>query len=225
MIRISQLTVSYGKSSIINRLSFKADPDNSPVILAGRNGSGKTSLMKAILGELPYSGKIEFGSVKPSIAWLPQIYHVPIRIPVIDFVAMGSVKANSFLPFLPTNSKEKAKDSLCILNISHLQNKFTDELSGGEWQLVCLAQMKTQDANIWLLDEPTSSLDIGYKYKVFEFLWKESESGKTVVISTHDIPFLPPDKGSILFLSDDPVVIENSPVHQTEVIQYLKSLA
>jgi len=207
---------------VINRLSFSAGSNDSPLILAGRNGCGKTSLMKAILGKIPYDGKIEFDGPTSQIAWLPQMYQISFRVPVLDFVAMGGADTQRFFPSVSASAVQKAKDALLQLGIEHLAEKPTDELSGGEWQLACLAQMKTQDASVWLLDEPTSSLDIGYKSLVFQFLWDEAANGKTILVSTHDLPFLPVRGGSILFLSDKPDFMPNSADNLQKVILELK---
>lgn len=207
---------------MINRLSFSAGSNDSPLILAGRNGCGKTSLMKAILGKIPYDGKIEFDGPTSQIAWLPQMYQISFRVPVLDFVAMGGADTQRLFPSVSAPAVQKAKEALLQLGIEHLAEKSTDELSGGEWQLACLAQMKTQDASVWLLDEPTSSLDIGYKSLVFQFLWDEAANGKTILVSTHDLPFLPVRGGSILFLSDKPDFMPNSADNLQKVILELK---
>ena len=115
-------------------------------------------------------------------------------------------------------------DALQRLGIQALANKNTEELSGGEWQLVCLAQMLVQDANIWLLDEPTASLDIGHKRKVLNLLWEEAKGGKTIILSTHDLPFLPANGGSFLFVSEEPEFFPNLPEERKALIQKLENL-
>ncbi len=222
MIRISQLTVGYRNKTVINRLSFSTGSNDSPLILAGRNGCGKTSLMKAILGKISYDGEIEFDGPTSQIAWLPQMYQISFRVPVLDFVAMGGAYTQRLLPSVSSSAVQRAKEALRQLGIEHLAEKPTDELSGGEWQLACLAQMKTQNASVWLLDEPTSSLDIGYKSLVFQFLWDEAANGKTILVSTHDLPFLPVHGGSILFLSQKPEFMPNSAENLQNVIQELR---
>lgn len=178
--------------------------------------------MKAILGKIPIEGKIEFESPDRRIAWLPQMYQISFRVPVLDFVAMGGSDTTRLFPSVTSLAVVKANEALKQLGIEHLAEKATDELSGGEWQMVCLAQMKTQDASVWLLDEPTSSLDIGYKSLVFDFLWEEAAKGKTILLSTHDLPFLPSNGGSVLYLSETPVFMKNSPENLDRVINILK---
>jgi iron complex transport system ATP-binding protein len=135
---------------------------------------------------------------------------------------MGGADSTKLFPFVSSSAIQKAKEALLQLGIEHLAEKPTDELSGGEWQLACLAQLKTQDASVWLLDEPTSSLDIGYKSVVFQFLWNEAANGKTILLSTHDLPFLPTNGGSILYLSDQPEFMPNSADNIQKVIRTLQ---
>jgi len=203
LILVEKLTAGYGEKRIISRLSFLAQSSDSPLVLAGRNGSGKSTLLKAILGQIPFSGKIEIQNPKQSIGWIPQSYHLSLSIPVLDFVALGASKPDGLFASLPKNAKGKADESLTELMLDHLKNKRTDELSGGEWQLVCLAQLMVQETDIWLLDEPTSSLDIYYKSFVFNLLWRKAAEGKMIILSTHDLPFLPVESGTLLLFGNE----------------------
>lgn len=221
MIEISQLTVGYGSKTVINRLSFLAGPSQSPVVLVGRNGSGKSTLLKAILGEIPCQGKINCSSQANGIGWLPQNYQVSLSMPVFDFVRLGTVKRSGLFPGFHSQADEKVSQALTELQIEQLKNAQTDTLSGGEWQLVCLAQLMVQEADVWLLDEPTASLDIYYKSLVFNFLWKMARSGKTILVSTHDLPFLPKENGSILFFPSTSGLV---PISETSVQEAVDQL-
>ena len=203
MILVEKLTAGYGEKLIISRLSFLAQSSDSPLVLAGRNGSGKSTLLKAILGQIPFSGKIEIQNPKQSIGWIPQSYQLSLSIPVLDFVALGASKPDRLFATLPKQARSQAEVALNELKLDHLKNKRTDELSGGEWQLVCLAQLMVQETNIWLLDEPTSSLDIYYKSFVFNLLWRKAAEGKMIILSTHDLPFLPDESGTILLFGNE----------------------
>lgn len=167
----------------------------------GRNGSGKSTVLKALLGQLPFEGQIQFLPKPQSVAWLPQQFHVSVRIPVLDFIALGTGMSEGIFPKRNSHAILLAKAALVELGMPHLGDKQTDELSGGEWQMVCLAQLVVQPTHVWLLDEPTAFLDIYHKNLVFNFLWRKAKGGKLILLSTHDLPFLPTEGGSYLYLT------------------------
>lgn len=210
MIRVSELTVGYGPVPVIDRLSFFAGPETGPLVLAGRNGSGKSTLLRALLGQVPWKGSAEWPR-ETHPAWLPQNY---ARIPglrVIDFVALGLLRKGKFLGSLPPDAGDRALAVLEEMNLAHLSDRDTEQLSGGEWQMVCLAQLRLQNSPLWLLDEPTASLDIAFKSHVFEFLWEEAGKGRTILLATHDLPFLPETGGHFLFLGPPCRQLANAP--------------
>jgi ABC-type Mn2+/Zn2+ transport system ATPase subunit len=210
VIRVSELTVGYGPVPVIDRLSFFAGPETGPLVLAGRNGSGKSTLLRALLGQLPFKGTADWpGEVRPG--WLPQNYGRIPGLQVEDFVALGMLKQSRFLASLPAGAPDLARAVLEQMDLAHLSGRLTDHLSGGEWQMVCLAQLRLQDSPVWLLDEPTASLDIGFKTRVFNFLWEEAGIGRTILVATHDLPFLPENGGSYLFLGPPSRRIANEP--------------
>ena len=222
MIRVDQLAAGYGSQNLFSRLSFYAGPDNSPLVLVGRNGSGKSTLLRILAGFLPAGqGRVDNSFQKGEMAWLPQNYRVNLDIPVKDFVMMACEKPGFWSVNRPPDAAERSLAALSNLGILHLAGRNCTELSGGEWQLTCLAQMLVQQAGLWLLDEPTASLDIGYKKAVFDLLWKEAASGKTIVFSTHDLPFLPAEKGSLLLIAENPELYPNNPAARQEIIDRL----
>lgn len=222
MIRIQELAAGYGKKNLFSRLSFTAGPENSPLILAGKNGSGKSTLLRILAGfQNPASGSIIWEKGKPDIAWLPQHYRINLEIPVLEFIAMGCEKPGRWLSSRPTDAMKKSIAALSRLGLDHLAHEKTHQLSGGEWQLVCLAQMLVQDADLWLLDEPTAFLDIGYKKKVFRLLWEEAAAGRVVIFSTHDVPFLPNSVGTFILVGKNHDIFPNLPEKVADLLENL----
>ncbi|NBU36596.1 MAG: ATP-binding cassette domain-containing protein, partial [Bacteroidetes bacterium] len=76
MIRVQELTAGYGEKQVISCLSFLTDSLSGPLVLAGPNGAGKSTLLKAILNQIPYSGKIDSGQTNQSIGWIPQTFQI-----------------------------------------------------------------------------------------------------------------------------------------------------
>lgn len=121
-------------------------------------------------------------------------------------------------------SKKSAWEALEKLNLTHLAYKQTDEISTGEWQLAAVAQLFVENADVWILDEPTSSLDVYYKNLVFQHLWEAARlDGKTVVLSTHDIPFIPQTSGTFLLLDRhfSYPLFPNTPENRSDIMNKL----
>lgn len=198
MIKISDVTAGFGSKPIISRFSFNTEDFSGPIVLAGRNGSGKSTFLKVLSGEVSYAGNIEFSIENQGIGWLPQHYSPGLRMRVSDFIKLGCLQPGSVFPKHLPDAENRMNNALDILQIQHLFHHWTDEISGGEWQLICLAQLMVQPTDVWLLDEPTASLDVFYKTLVFNFLWEMAAKGKTIFLATHDLPFLPRHTGTII---------------------------
>jgi iron complex transport system ATP-binding protein len=222
LIRATNLTVDHGDLPVVNRLSFLLDSTTSPLILVGKNGSGKSTLIRTLMGLHPYKGEISPVPGQYEVAWFPQQFPVTFRMPVAEFVAMGAKKGGRFFPFYTSHEVDLARELLQNWGIGYLADRYTDVLSGGEWQLICLAQLHLQKAAVWLLDEPTASLDIGFKGLVFKRIWEEAENGKLILVSTHDVPFLPTSGGTLLLLDQDFPQRPNSKEAQEWVIQQIQ---
>ncbi len=223
MIEVSELTAGYGTKQVISRFSFSLSPEQMPLVLAGPNGSGKSTIFRCILKQIPYQGKIILPWENEGIAWLPQGFQLPISIPVTDFVALGALKPGKLRLQAGGAEMERARSELEGLEMGHLAGKNTDELSGGEWQLACLAQMAMQNPGIWLLDEPTAHLDLYFKNLVFQYLWKKAGEGKCMVLSTHDIPFLPERGGTFLMMTGRQRLIEINPESKKAIAERLQT--
>ena len=101
------------------------------------------------------------------------------------------------------NDYALADAALARVDITHLAERDFTQLSGGEQQLVWLAQLSLHDAQVYLLDESSQQLDVHYRRQVFRIMheWVITE-GKTVLCSTHDLDNLPELTGYLLNLSE-----------------------
>ena len=212
------MVAGYEQRVLIRNLFFSL-PDPALVAIVGHNGTGKTTLFKAFTGSLPYQGQILVGGQElkshahPAaaglLAYLPQKNTVsfPIRVP--DLVVMGLYRRKRFFEQYSEQDYAAVRDIMCRLQIDHLTDREFTELSGGEQQLVWLAQLMLQDAAICLLDEPTQQLDIYHKKRVFNLLetWVKQDQ-KTVLCITHDLANLQGHAGYILNLSKSQPVLE-----------------
>ena len=214
MFEIKNLSTGYQGRELIQNLSFSLPPASFLAII-GNNGAGKSTFFKALTRQLPYSGEIilnaKIQSTKQTnvIAALNQQNHLKFSIKVKDLVVMGKFAEKKFFEEYNKFDSLKVNDILKKLNIAHLAGRDFTKLSGGEQQLVWLAQMMAQESEYYLLDEPTQGLDIYNKKKIFLLMenWVEHEK-KTVICITHDLQNLNNLKGFILNISKTNPILE-----------------
>mgnify|MGYP003407846337 CR=1 FL=1 len=178
-MKIENLCVKYDKNIVIENFSLNLTLGEK-IIIYGPNGTGKTTLLKSILGIVKAaSGKIIFED-NEIIAYCKQDYPNPeFPITVEEVVAMGIKKQNK-------NSKEDIKNALTKANALNLQGRLFYSLSGGERQKVSLARCYCQNSNLFLLDEPSSFLDAKSKNIFLEQMKNLENQNCSVIAVTHD---------------------------------------
>jgi len=195
MLEVKALSCGYGEENILEDVNFTVDSGDIVCIL-GSNGSGKSTLIKTIIGLIkPIKGDIlvEGKSIlnwpwkrrAQLISYIPQSFNSTFQYRVKDIVLMGRT---SYLKFASTPSKEDeriAEEALELLRISHLKDKIYSQLSGGERQLVKIAQALAQQSKIIIMDEPTNNLDFGNQMVMLKHLKNCSEKGITIIMATH----------------------------------------
>ncbi|RAU84120.1 ABC transporter ATP-binding protein [Pontibacter arcticus] len=234
IVEAKHVVAGYGQRVLIRNLSFSI-PAPAFVAVIGHNGAGKTTFFKAFQQQVAYQGQLLLqGHDLKSIAnpasegilsYLPQKNTVTFPIKVSDLVVMGLFRKKTFFENYTASDHQLAAAVLEDLQLSHLADHDFTTLSGGEQQLVWLAQLILQDASICLLDEPTQQLDVYYKSKVFRLLqdWVLTKS-KTILCITHDLQNLLPLKGYLLNLSKPAPTLEViSPETVQENLLFLES--
>jgi iron complex transport system ATP-binding protein len=187
------------------------------IAIVGKNGAGKSTFFKHLVGEpsLPIVGQVNLiaDSVEQPfqllenkfsngvLAWLPQHKIANFDATVLQIVLSGYYRHKPFWVSFSEEDLQNATFLLTKYNIQHLAPQSFNDLSGGEQQLVWLAQTEAQDAEIIILDEPTQQLDLYNKKNVMEVLRKWSNAGKLVLFSTHDIYLIPRYADQILFFN------------------------
>jgi iron complex transport system ATP-binding protein len=168
------------------------------VTVIGPNGAGKSTLLRAVGGLLPFTGSITLLG-RPTerlrrrerarlVATVPQTPIVPPGMAVLDYVLLGRT------PFIRPLGRESAADleavdeTLRRLDLVQFADRPLETLSGGERQRAFLARALAQGAPLLLLDEPTSSLDIGHQQEVLDLVDKlRADRGLTVLATMHDL--------------------------------------
>ncbi|MCL2772339.1 MAG: ATP-binding cassette domain-containing protein [Oscillospiraceae bacterium] len=200
VLKINNLTIKYqsnfGDSFAVKNVSFTVESGDYCCIV-GMNGSGKSSLIKGILGLIPVSsGSVEYGVKRCKISYMPQINSIPLNFPatVREIVLTGAQKQVEMfrLPFYSKEDKTAADNAMGILKIEGLAKKRFGELSGGQQQKVLLARALCRNPLLLVLDEPCAGLDEGATDSFYGLLYnlnnQSSPDGKVAVLMiSHDL--------------------------------------
>ena len=196
MLEVKNLSFSYGGRLILNDVSLTAEAGEFVSIL-GSNGVGKSTLFKCILGVLrDYSGTVTVDGrdtrsmsvrqLAQKIAYIPQMSASAFNYSVEDIVLMGTTVGLHSLRSPGQAEMRRAEDAMERMGIADLRQRCFHHLSGGERQLTVIARALAQQANILLLDEPSSALDFGNQMCILNEAKNLAQDGFTVIQSTHD---------------------------------------
>lgn len=170
------------------------------LVIVGPNGAGKTTLLRLLTGLLrprtgdlawcgrPYAG-LSRRELARRIAYVPQIRPARVPLTVEEVVLLGRYPHLSALQWAPRPSDFTAvTEALSRTGVEDLRGRHVDELSGGERQAVFIAAALAQEAELLVLDEPTIHLDARHQSDLAGLLLRlAGESGRTVVLATHDL--------------------------------------
>lgn len=192
LLSCRNLSFAYENQLVIDNLSFEVQAGNY-LCIVGENGTGKTTLMKGLLGlKKPIKGEIVTGEgLKANqIGYLPQqtVAQKDFPASVMEVVLSGCLNQKGFSPFYSREDKEKAKKNMELLGIEDKKKECYRDLSGGYKQRVLLARALCAADKVLLLDEPTTGLDpvaIVDFYEMIKHL--NQKHGITVIMVSHDI--------------------------------------
>jgi manganese/iron transport system ATP-binding protein/manganese/zinc/iron transport system ATP- binding protein len=169
----------------LSGVSFAAEPGEVVAVL-GPNGGGKSTLFRALLGELPQRrGSVEL-SGRP--AYVPQTQRARLDFPVsaLDVALMGAYGRTRWFRRLAREDRAAARAALSRLGLEAEADERFGALSGGQRQRVLIARALVQDAPILLLDEPLSGVDVPSAGRI-EALFEELRGeGRVLLVATHD---------------------------------------
>ena len=199
-INISNLTVGYNNNALLSDINITTKP-NHLIAIIGRNGTGKSTLLKTLAAILPpISGN--FKLAENDVLSLSEINRAKLlslvttnpksvnNITVKDFVSFGRYPYTNWLGISKNDDDTIINEAIALCKIAELSNRDYQTLSDGEKQRVNIARAITQNTHLIILDEPTAHLDLVNKIEVFKLLKTLTEKhNKTIIFSSHQIEY------------------------------------
>jgi zinc transport system ATP-binding protein len=210
-INIDNLTVRYGTETVLDTVSCHVHKGDF-VGLIGPNGAGKTTLLRVILGLLiPTSGAVTRHDV--ILGYVPQrgnLYNGTVPISVLEVVMLGA-----------NGSKSIASEALQAVHMETYARKRFTELSGGQQQRISIAKALASNADVLILDEPTTGVDERSQTDFYNLLRDLHTKGTTIIIVSHEVDAVLKLVTRVICLNR--TILYDGPVEQFESYKYMPS--
>lgn len=197
-IALDHITLSYGSRVLMREVSASM-PQGSLTALIGRNGTGKSTLLRAVAGlEAPAAGTVSLAGHRSSTL-TPQQLAATVSFVTTDRVRIANLTSEELVslgraPYTDWIGRMRDADRVAVaraldrVGMSAFARKTMDRMSDGECQRVMIARALAQDTPVILLDEPTAFLDLPNRYALASLLRRLAhEEGKCILFSTHDL--------------------------------------
>ncbi|MBS9439198.1 ABC transporter ATP-binding protein [Photorhabdus noenieputensis] len=218
-LTISNFFAGYPKHSVIENLNVAPLPRGKITVLLGPNGSGKSTLLRSLAGLNRARGQLwldgqdlmemSFIQRSENVVYLPQSLPAGVHLHVLESIIVAQRASRGRHS---ETSEEEVMSLLRQLGIEHLALCYLDQLSGGQKQLVGLAQSLIRKPTLLLLDEPLSALDLNYQYHVMALVAQETYRRNIItVVVVHDINIALRHGDHVLMLQKGRLIAEGIP--------------
>ena len=220
-LNITNLRAGYGRTEILHDVSVKNVEPATFVGLIGPNASGKSTLFKTIAGLVkPMGGHITIGGEDIThlrrkdraqrIAYMPQAYGCNALLTVFESVLLALKQTTGWR--VDADNLDRVSDTLHALGLSHLANRGIADLSGGQAQMIAVAQTIVRAPEVILLDEPTSALDLHHQLSIMTSIRNEMDRKKPVVIAAlHDLNLAAKFCDRLILLREGVILADGQP--------------
>lgn len=193
ILELKNVTLRFNGTPALDDVSFVLQTGERVAVI-GPNGAGKSTLFNVISGVLPPTqGRADIYGHQPGrhicIAYVPQRSQVDWKFPVnvADVVMMGRVRKMGLFRWPKRKDWGFVYNALDLVNMTHLAKRQIGELSGGQQQRAFIARALAQEAELMLMDEPLTGLDVKSQEDIFTILDKLRQRDVTVMVATHDL--------------------------------------
>lgn len=216
------ISIGYGDNTIVKDLNLSIIP-NKITSLIGANGSGKSTILKAMSrlikinhGEIIIDGKnineLNTKYIAQKLAILPQNPFAQTGITVKDLVSYGRFPRQKGMGKLSKEDLKMIDWSLKVTGMLEFKDRYLDQLSGGQRQRAWISMALAQDTDFLFLDEPTTFLDMGHQLEVLKLLKKLNEDEKkTIVMVVHDLNHAARFSHNIIAIKKGEIVCNGTP--------------
>lgn len=222
ILETNQISLSYGKETIINELSFQI-PKGKITVLIGSNGSGKSTLLRSLARLLkPDQGSVLLDGhdiarmstkeVAKRLAILPQGPTAPEGLTVFELVRQGRYPYQNWLKQWSREDEAIVTKAMQSANMTDFAERPVDALSGGQRQRAWIAMTLAQETETILLDEPTTFLDMAHQVEILDLLFELNETEqRTIVMVLHDLNLACRYAHHIVAIKNQTVYAEGTP--------------
>ncbi|MBK0032597.1 ABC transporter ATP-binding protein [Erwinia sp. S43] len=218
-LALRRFSAGYPRRPVIEDLNVPQLARGQIIALLGPNGSGKSTLMRAMAGLGSSSGELlldganllaqPFAQRAEKVVYLPQTLPSGVHLHVLESVI---VAAQAGAGLRVPDKQQEVMALLHQLGIGHLALQYLDQLSGGQKQLVGLAQSLIRQPDLLLLDEPLSALDLNYQFHVMELVRRETRRRNIVtLVVVHDINIALRHADHVLMLKRGQLLADGAP--------------
>ncbi len=217
MLEVKKLKKKFGKNVVLKDISFNVSKGDI-ISIVGPSGSGKSTLLRCLnFIEKPSSGNIIFEGVslidkktdlslvRQKMGMVFQQFNLFPHLTVIENITLAPVKLKLMDE---VTAKKRALELLDTINLKDKAEHYPNELSGGQKQRVAIIRTLIMEPDIILFDEPTSALDPEMVGEVLELIKKVADTGKTMIIVSHEMNFVEKVSNRVLFVDSGKIVFD-----------------
>lgn len=217
MLEVKNLKKSFGNNVVLKDINFKVNKGDI-ISIVGPSGSGKSTLLRCInMIEKPSGGNIIFEGkslmdkntnlslIREKIGMVFQQFNLFPHLTVLDNITLAPIKLELMSEDI---AKKKAIELLKTIDLKDKADEYPNSLSGGQKQRVAIIRTLIMEPDIILFDEPTSALDPEMVGEVLELIKKVADTGKTMIIVSHEMNFVRKIANRVLFLDEGKIMFD-----------------